>query len=340
MTSMRVPVGGPFFEDFKHGQVFDDAPAVTLSDGLATLHQSLSGDRLRLPLDHELSRWVTGRARPLAHPTLVCHVAIGQTTAASQRVKGNLFYRRLQLLRPVHLGDTLTTRAEVVALRQNRPQPGRPATGLVALRVQTTNQRNKAVLDFWRCPMIPLRDPDGETGHADSFDDIPSDLDLDRLADKVPWGWRLPAFKDRAGRAGAHFGDVAPGTKFVVEGRDTVTGATELARATLNLASTHTDPAAGPHGARLVYGGHTISLAGAAATKALPNLVTILAWRRCDHTGPVFEGDVLRSEITVEAVHPLTQGGMVELNALVWADRGDGNPEQPVLDWRLLALMA
>src|SRR5436305_825701 len=143
MTSVRVPVGGPFFEDFKHGQVFDDAPAVTLSDGLATLHQSVSGDRLRLPLDHELSRWVTGRSRPLAHPTLVCHVAIGQTTAASQRVKGNLFYRRLQLLRPVHLGDTLTTRAEVVALRQNRPQAGRPATGLVALRVVTTNQRNK-----------------------------------------------------------------------------------------------------------------------------------------------------------------------------------------------------
>src|SRR4051812_18179029 len=51
MTSMPVPVGGPYFEDFKHGQVFNDAPAVTLSDGLATLHQSLSGDRLRLPLD-------------------------------------------------------------------------------------------------------------------------------------------------------------------------------------------------------------------------------------------------------------------------------------------------
>ncbi|HEV3362885.1 MAG TPA: acyl dehydratase, partial [Acidimicrobiia bacterium] len=94
MNPTRVSLGGPWFEDLKHGQVFDDAPAVTLTDGLATLHQSLSGDRLRLPLDHELSRWVTGRSRPLAHPTLVCHVAIGATTAASQRVKGNLFYRR------------------------------------------------------------------------------------------------------------------------------------------------------------------------------------------------------------------------------------------------------
>jgi len=351
MTSTRVSVGGPFFEDFKPGQVFDDAPAVTLTDGLATLHQSLSGDRLRLPLDHELSRWVTGRSRPLAHPTLVCHVAIGQTTAASQRVKGNLFYRRLQMLRPVHLGDTLTTRAEVVALRQNTPKPGRPATGLVALHVQVANQRNKVVLDFWRCPMIPLRDPEGDTGHADSFDDIPAEIDLDRLAGKVPWGWRLSAFKDRTGRAGAHYGDVVPGTTFAVEGRDTVTGATELARATLNLASTHTDPAVGPYGRRLVYGGHTISLAGAAATRALPNLVTILAWRSCDHTGPVFEGDVLRTEVTVEAVHPLTlggstslprgaQSGMVDLHALVWASRAGEDAEQPVLDWRFVGLMA
>src|SRR5256885_8950624 len=286
MTTTRIGVGGPFFEDFKHGQVFDDAPALTLSDGLAALHQSLSGDRLRLPLDHELSRWVTGRARPLAHPTLVCHVAIGQTTAASQPVKGNPFYRRLQLLRPVHLGDTLTTRAEVVALRQNRPQPGRPATGLVALRVQTTNQRNKVVLDFWRCPMIPLRDPDGETAHRDSFDDIPADLDLDRLADKAPWGWRLSAFRDRVGPVGAHFADIAPGTTFAVEGRDTVTGATELARATLNLASTHTDPAVGPQGERLVYGGATIPLAAAAAPEAPPHVGALLARRRGGRTRP------------------------------------------------------
>ncbi len=340
MTTTRLSVGGPDFEDFKHGQVFDDAPAVTLTDGLATLHQSLAGVRHRLPLDHERCRAVTGRTDPLAHPTLVCHVAIGQTTAASQRVKGNLFYRRLQLLSPVHLGDTLTTRAEVVALRQNRPKPGRPGTGMVALRISVANQRAEPVLDFWRCPMIPLRDPDGDTGHSDSFDDIPAGIDLDRLAAEVPWGWDVAAFRAGAGRAGAHFEDVAPGCTFVIEGRDTVTGATELARATLNLASTHTDPAVGPYGRRLVYGGHTISLAGAAATRALPNLVTILAWRSCDHTGPVFEGDVLRTEVTVDGVHPLAQGGMVDLHAVVWADHGDGEPEEPVLDWRFIALMA
>ena len=246
MTPTRLSLGGPWFEDLKHGQVFDDAPAVTLTDGLATLHQSLSGDRLRLPLDHELSRWVTGRSRPLAHPTLVCHVAIGASTAAS----------------PAGEGQPLLPAAADAAARPHRRHPddqdrGRgpapePAEAGPArhrhrgLRIQVENQRNKPVLDFWRCPMIPLRDPEGDTGHADSFDDIPADIDLDCLTAKVPWGWRLSAFKDRVGRAGTHFADVVPGTTFVIEGRDTVTNAPELARATLNLASAHTDPAAGP----------------------------------------------------------------------------------------------
>jgi len=65
-----------------------------------------------------------------------------------------------------------------------------------------------------------------------------------------------------------------------------------------------------------------------------------VAWRSCDHTGPVFEGDVLRTEITVDALHPLSQGGMVDLHALVWADHSDGTSEQPVLDWRFIGLMA
>ncbi len=105
----RIVVGGPWFEDLHVGQVFDDAPGVTLSSGHAALHQALFGDRLQLPLDAELSRAVTGRQEALVHPMLVCNMAIGQTTTASQRVRANLFYRGLVLLRPVHVGDTLRT---------------------------------------------------------------------------------------------------------------------------------------------------------------------------------------------------------------------------------------
>ena len=88
---------------------------------------------------------------------------------------------------------------------------------------------------------------------------------------------------------------------FEIEGRETVTAAPELARMTLNLAMTHRDAGAGAHGRRLVYGGQTISIAAAHADRALPDLATIVAWRSCEHSAPVFEGDILSTEVTVVA---------------------------------------
>jgi acyl dehydratase len=342
MHPRRIPVGGPHFEDLHRGQVFDDAPALTLTDGHAAICQALFGDRLRLALDGSLSTAVTGQAGRLAHPMLVCNVVIGQSTGPSQRVRGNLFYRGLVQLRPVLIGDTLRTRTEVVGLRQNAAREGRPATGVVALRVRTENQHGQPVLDFWRCPMLPLGDPGARTGHADRFEDIPEELQVSQVHAAVPREWRLDTF--RAACSGEHFSDLVEGTVYDVEGRDTVTCAPELARLTLNLAQTHTDACASAYGRRLVYGGHTISIASAQLVRALPNLVTILAWRGCDHLAPVFEGDVLRSEVEIEALHPLDGGGgLVALRVVVHASRepsATAGDDSGVLDWRLWGLMA
>lgn len=343
MTADRIEIGSPWFEDLHRGQVFDEAPAVTLTEGHAALHQAVFGDRLRLPLDAELSRAVTGREAALAHPSLVCNLAIGQTTFPSGRVIGNLFYRGLVLQQPVHLGDTLRTTTTIAALRQNSPRPGRPATGVAVFEMHVVNQRGETVLHFWRCPMLPCRDPGVQTGHADSLDFIEAALPLDRVIGAVPTGWRLDAYRGRV--SGRHFESLRAGTTFAVEARDTVTSAPEIVRMTLNVAGAHTDAGASVHGRRLVYGGHTISTAAAQLTRALPNLVTLVAWRSCDHTAPVFEGDVLQSEFELEAVHPLpTGGGLVDLRARVFAERAvpaaDAKSRDLVLDWRVIGLMA
>jgi acyl dehydratase len=336
-TEAPVRVGGPWFEELERGQVFEDAPAMTLTAGHAALHQAVAGDRLRLALDAPLSRAVTGRDAPLVHPNLVCDVAIGQSTGPSQRVRGNLFYRGLVLARPVFVGETLRTRTEVVGLRQNRRRAGSSATGLVVLRIRTVNQDREPVLDFWRCPMIPLRDPDAETGHADDFEDIPQALDWSAVERAVPAGWRLEPLREAA--PPPHHGDLSPGTIFVVEGGETITGAPELARLTLNIATAHTDATSSAHGRRLVYGGHTISVAAAHVTRAIPALATIVAWEGCDHLGPVFEGDVLRTELRLERTAPLDDGALAGLRALVSAVR-DGHDPEPVLDWSFVALVA
>jgi acyl dehydratase len=337
MTTLARPslvVGGPWFEEFERGQVFEDAPGLTLTTGHAALHQALVGDRLRLALDAALCREVTGHDRLLVHPNLVCDVAIGQSTGPSQRVHGNLFYRGLVLARPVFVGKTLRTRTEVVGLKQNRRRPDAPATGLVAMRVRTMDEHGQPVLEFWRCPMIPLRDPEAQTGHRDDFADIPEDLDQDKIGAARPTSWRLDRL--RAAVPGPYYEDLEPGRRFVVEAGETVTGAPELARLTLNVATAHTDATRSAHGRRLVYGGHTISVAAAHTTRAIPAIATILAWRDCEHLAPVFEGDVLRTEVRVEN---RSGGGVVELGAQVTSIRPRAEPE-PVLDWRFVAVVA
>lgn len=89
-----------------------------MTSGMAAVHQAILGDRMRLALDAELSTTVIGTHAMLAHPGLVCDVAIGQSTLVTQRVKANLFYRGLTFHRFPVIGDTLYTSTEVVGLQE------------------------------------------------------------------------------------------------------------------------------------------------------------------------------------------------------------------------------
>ena len=336
-TDMTIDVGGPYYEDLHRGQMFTEGPGLTLTEGHQALHQAILGDRLRLCLDRHLAAEVSGHDEPLAHPGLVCDVAIGQSTLATGRVIGNLFYRGLELRRWPRIGDTLRTTTEVVALRDNASRPNRHPTGLAALRVLTTDQHDRPVLDYHRCAMLPMRSEDARPGHRDDLDAISPELDRDHLLDSVD-GLDLELYRARV--PGAHADAVQPGQCYVVETGDTVTNAPELVRLSLNVAAAHSDPTATERNQRLVYGGHTIGLALQHLTRALPNLVTIAAWRSCDHLGPVFEGDVLHSTVSVEAKEGGPKAALVEFRILTTATRAGGGETTEVLDWRPIGVLA
>lgn len=321
-----IDVRGPYFEELSVGQIFDSAPAVTLTSGLAAAHQALVGSRLRLPLSEPLARAVAGRA-PLADPVLVWDLAIGHSSLVTQQVRANLFYRGLVLHRLPTLDDTLSTVTTIAALKQNRLREDRPATGLAVLDIVTSDQDARTVLHFQRCAMIPLGDASADTGRHAPLEALASDLadaDLVRSAE----GWAIPGGGQRI-RAGA---------QFHIAGADVVSSAPELARLTLNIAAVHHDAAAAG-GRRLVYGGHTIALALLQATRALPGLLTVLGWHSCDHLAPVHEGDQLASTVEVERVDERPEGGQVlHLRSRVSAvDEHDGVASD-VLDWRFVAL--
>jgi acyl dehydratase len=316
---------GPYFEELAVGQVFDTAPAYTLTDGRAAAHHAILGDRLRLALDDTLARQVTGRA-PVAHPAFVWDVAIGQSTVVTHHVKANLFYRNLVFHRLPAIGDTLATATTVVGLRQNRRREGRPPTGLAALRMVTVDQEGRPVLDFYRCAMLPLR-RDVDTGHADDLDGIGADREAVPPTRSVA-DWDLTAWRRRCRSAPA----LHEGQEIEVVGGDVVSSAPELARLTLNVARVHHDEAAAG-GRRLVYGGHTIGVALSQASRALPGLATVLGWHGCDHVGPVHEGDTLHSVVTVERLQPAGRGATI---ARLRSQVRSGGRE--VLDWRFLGL--
>ena len=326
--------GGPYFDDLSIGQVFDWAPAMTLSAGMAAAHQAIVGDRLRLALDTDLCAAVTGSPGPLAHPALVCDVAIGQSTLVTQRVKANLFYRGLTFHRFPVVGDTIYTRTEVVGLRANSAKPGRAPTGMAALRMITIDQADQLVLDFYRCAMLPAS-PDWRPDDASSRNDDLSAIGADVVppASDPTAQWDGAVFRSRV--PGPHFDAGMAGTVMHSTG-DVVSNAPELARLTLNIAATHHDLRVG--GQRLVYGGHTIGLALAQASRLLPNLTTTMGWESCDHTGPVHEGDTLYSELHIESAEPTDHGGVLGLRSLVYAvSESADEPDRQVLDWRFSA---
>lgn len=324
--------GGPYFDDLRTGQVFPGAPAMTLTPGLAAVHQSILGDRLRLPLDATLSRAVTGSTAPLAHPGMVCDVAIGQSTLATQHVKANLFYRGLVFYRFPAIGDTLFTRTEVVGLKKNAAKPDRAPTGLVALRMTTIDEADRLILDFYRCAMLPLSPGAGpnDAEHADDLSKVGADLGPPPSAVDE---WDGDVFRERI--PGPHFDTSLAGT-VLHSGADVVSSAPELARLTLNIAAVHHDSRTS--GRRLVYGGHTIGLALAQASRLLPNLATVLGWQSCDHTAPVYEGDTLYSELHIDSAEPTDYGGVLGLRSLVYAVSEAQNEPRQVLDWRFTAL--
>jgi acyl dehydratase len=308
------------------------SPLPAQSPGLAAVHQSILGDRLRLPLDAELAAAVTGLTAPLAHPGLVCDVAIGQSTLATQHVKANLFYRGLMFYRFPAIGDTLFTRTGVVGLKKNSAKPGRAPTGLVALRMTTIDQADRLVLDFYRCAMLPLSSGAGpnDADHADDLSKVGADLAPPPSAVD---DWNGEVFRERI--PGPHFDADLAGT-VLHSSADVVSSAPELARLTLNIAAVHHDSRIG--GRRLVYGGHTIGLALAQATRLLPNLATVLGWQSCDHTAPVYEDDTLYSELRIDSAEPTDNGGVLGLRSLVYAVSESLDEPRQVLDWRFTAL--
>ena len=319
---------GPYFDDLAVGHVFEPAPAITVTGGMAAAYAALAGDPLAIALSQPLAAQVTREPGAVVNPALVLHVAIGQSTVATRRVIANLFYRGVRVRRTVRVGTTLRTTVDVRGLRETSRKPGRPPRGMVLLGMRTVDEAGDVVVDFERCALLPFRDAAAHTAHGDDVGGAESDVDITSWHDVIPRGWDL-------GPLGAPV-SWAVGETRADPLRDTVTDAPALVRLTQNLAAAHRDASLGQRGRRLVYGGHTIGLAQASLVRLVPNTATVLGWQYCDHVGPVFEEDVLSCSATLVADAPAPDGAPGRLLAFVvevHAERDGSDDRHRVLDW-------
>lgn len=309
---------GPMYEDFVVGATLPPLPSITLTDADNSIYRAVTGDQHVLVADAGRYRLASGSTRRLANPGLVLQYSIGQTTMATRQAIANLYYRSVRVLRPVEIGQTLTTVTTVLGLKDSAPK-GDQFRGKVWLAIMTTCD-DGPVVEYERCALIRGRGP-GQPGHAD---DIPGPSDptqLDSLVASVPT-WDLAAL---------------PGTEWALDEarvdplRDHIDLAAPLARLTFNQAAVHRDVTLTANGRRLVYGGHVQGLAQGSLTRMLPGLATIVAWDGCDHTGPAFEGDLIEFRHTPTERIPAGSGHLTRFEVIGTkiADGFDG-PVEPV----------
>lgn len=309
---------GPLYEDFTVGATLPPLPSVTIGSADNTLYRAITGDQHALAADSTLYRAATGRDAGLANPALVMQYSIGQTTMATRQAIANLYYRSVRVLRPVELGETLSTTTTVLGLKDSSPK-GDLFRGKVWLGISSSTEHGP-VVEYERCALVRGRGP-GQPGHADEIPGPSDPTPLDDLAGWVP-EWNLSSLASTTW---------AVDDERVDPLRDHIDMAAPLARLTFNQAAVHRDVTTTADGRRrLVYGGHVQGLAQASLTRMLPGLATVQAWDGCDHIGPAFEGDL------IEFRHRLTEqtdvgGGRLRRFEVIGTTIGDDRVD--ILRW-------
>ncbi len=283
--------GGNFFEDFKVGHVFHHAIPRTVWDGDMALYIALTGDRRPLHCGREFARSL-GFERETVHDLLVFHIVFGRAVPdVSLNSPANLGYADVRFLRPVYTGDTLRSETEVIGKRET----SRKDVGIVWVHTRGYNQRDEAVLQFYRWAMVNKRDPETGTGDDDS-PELPPRVRTEDLY--VPPELTLGAFDAVATGSGAYWEDYEPGEKIMHPQGFTIEDAEHQMATRLyqNNARVHFNEVLQKKsrlGTRIIYGGHIISLAHSISYDGLENAIRVLGFNAGAHANPTVAGDTL-----------------------------------------------
>lgn len=113
----------------------------TVTEADIILHAGQTGDFFPHHMDAEWCSTQPFKQR-IVHGTLVFGIAIGLTATLVNEAAMTYGYERLRFIKPVFIGDTLTSTVTVTGKRDHK----NPGYGLVTELVETFNQRAELVM--------------------------------------------------------------------------------------------------------------------------------------------------------------------------------------------------
>jgi len=130
-----------YFEDYEIGSERRSFGR-TITETDFVVHAGHTGDFFPHHVDAEWCR-TQDIGQRIAHGTLIFSVGIGLTATTINPHAMSYGYDRLRFIRPVHIGDTITT---ITRIAEKRDHPKRQSHGVVVETVDIRNQRDETVL--------------------------------------------------------------------------------------------------------------------------------------------------------------------------------------------------
>ncbi len=284
---------GRFFEHFKLHEVIQHATPRTITEGDVALYIALTGARNPLhcsaPFAHAL-----GFDNAPIDDLLAFHIAFGKTVPdVSVNAVANLGYADVRFLRPVFVGDTLSTSSTVIGLKQN----SNGKNGVVYVRSTSVNQNQQPVLSWIRWVMVHKKDLNAPAPET-VIPELPAFVGTSNLS--VAEQCSLEGFEPQVTGGSYYWEDYQPGERINHPSGMTINESDHSLATRLyqNNARLHFDEHMmqnSPFGKRLVYGGIVISICRSLSYEGLENALGILAINAGTHANPCFAGDTIYS---------------------------------------------
>lgn len=126
----------------------------TVTEADIVLHAGQTGDFFPHHMDVEFAKSLPGGQR-IAHGTLILSMAVGLLAGEINEEAMSYGYDRVRFIRPVHIGDTITSRSEITALREHVKRPD--LLGIAEERVEVVNQVDEVVVAFLHLYLVNRR---------------------------------------------------------------------------------------------------------------------------------------------------------------------------------------